>query len=70
MDLRKSPNLIRTSVGQPVLPWTIFGQAVIAISRAYAVFDLYAYGAQFSELYYRVRFSLHTSDREHKVRTT
>ena len=30
LDLRESSNPIRTSVGQPIFPWTIFGQVIIA----------------------------------------
>ena len=61
LDLRKCPNPIRTSVGHPIFSWTIFGQA-ISYNKFLAFFDLWAFGAQFSERYCIVHFSLYISD--------
>ena len=38
LDLRKSRNTIRNSVGQRIFPWTIFGQAIIAKLTQFSIF--------------------------------
>ena len=66
LDLRKSPNPIRTSVGQPIFSWTIFGHGFIANLTQFSVFIFTEHGSVYAQ-YCSVRFSLLTSDREHKA---
>ena len=59
LDLRKGA--IRTSVGQPIFSWRIFGRSlVIAVFKVF--FFFYIYRAQLSEIYCNtLSFSLFTS---------
>ena len=62
----KSPSPFRTSVGQPIFSWTIFGQA-ISYNKVNAFFDLKVYGPQFSNRFCNVRFSLSISDSQRNL---